>query len=73
MPVYLVTVTEPQSGQRAFDYICEAPLEKGAVIRDEETKTTYKAVRVRHTPTGRYDGEVDADWGMGPPVTDRVT
>ena len=70
MPVYLVTVTEAVGGQRPFDYVCDAPLKKGDTIREPETGVVYQAWRVRHTPEGLYDGEVDADWAIGsPPAT----
>jgi hypothetical protein len=63
--VYFVTVTEPEGGQREFEYRTDTALRRGSHLRNRPGEgiplRAYVAQRVARDPSGRYDGLIDAD------------
>ena len=65
VPVYLVTVTELEGGQREFEYRSDHALQRDSHLRNRPREGTplraYVVQRVVADPSGRYDGLIDAE------------
>jgi hypothetical protein len=65
VPVYFVTVTEFEGGQREFEYRSENALRRDSHLRNRPREGTplraYVVQRVVRDPSGRYDGLIDAE------------
>jgi hypothetical protein len=65
MPVFLVTVTELEGGQRQFEQRSDIALRRDSHVRnrpgEDEPVRTYVVQRVTRDPSGRYDGLIEAD------------
>ena len=65
VPVYFVTVTEFEGGQREFEYRSDNALRRDSHLRNRPREgTPLRAYVVQHVvrdPSGRYDGLIDAE------------
>ncbi len=70
MPVYFVTATECEGGQREFVYRSDTALRRESHLRNRPSGDTplraYVVQRVVRDPSGRYEGLIDAEqWVAG--------
>jgi hypothetical protein len=68
MPVYFVTATELEGGQRTFEYRSDIALRRDSHLRNRPSEDAplraYVVQRVARDPSGKYDGLMDAEHFM---------